>query len=173
MTSPVPTKSFKKSRAALAALLHSPLQLAALLFTAAMVGGVTYGAWVVSGAGNGYAKASSSQTLTLADASASTTAQLYPGGTGDVILKVSNPNAFPVTITDVVSAGSPTSDKGAGCTAATGVSLTAQHSLSAVVAANAVGTVVTLTGAAAMAGTSDTSCQGAIFTLPVTVTASS
>ena len=161
------------TRRILRSFLQSPLRLAALLVTATVVGGATYGAWVVTGSGNAYAKASATQNITLADASASTTAQLYPGGTGDVILKVSNPNAFPVTITDVVSAGSPTSDKGAGCTAATGVSLTAQHSLSAVVAANAVGTVVTLTGAAAMAGTSDTSCQGAIFTLPVTVTASS
>ena len=171
MISRLPTKTLGKT---LVAMLHSRLQLAALLATAILVGGVTYGAWVVTGSGNGYAKASSSQTLTLADASASTTAQLYPGGTGDVILKVSNPNPFPVTITDVVGAGTVVASTGGTCVgAATGVSITAQHSLTKAVAANASGFVVTLTGAAVMSSASDNACQNAIFTIPVTVTATS
>ena len=133
----------------------------------------TLGSWAVSGSGNGASKALAAQALTLADASASTSAQLYPGGSGDVILKVSNPNPFAVTITDVVSAGTITSDKGAACNAATGVALIAQHALSKALTANAVNTVITLTGAATMSNASDNSCQGAVFTVPVTVTATS
>ena len=71
-----------------------------------VAGGVTFGSWAVgSSPGSGYAKATSAQNLTLSDASASTVAQLYPGGTGDVKVKVTNPNLFRVTITSVGGLG--------------------------------------------------------------------
>lgn len=159
----------------LKALLASPakLALAAALGSAVVAGGVTFGTWSVgSDPGNGYAKAVTAQNLTLSDASASTSAQLYPGGTGDVKVKVTNPNSFAVTITAVNGAGSITSDKGAGCDAATGVSFTNQTGLTQAVGAGATVTF-TLTGAAAMASTSASSCQGAVFTIPISLTATS
>jgi hypothetical protein len=152
-----------KARVALA------LSALALLATAA----VTLGSWAVgSSAGNGYAKAVTAQNLTLGDASASTTAQLYPGGTGDLWVKVTNPNAFPVTVTAVNGAGAITSDKGAACNASTGVTYTNTSGLSQSVG---VGATVTfsLAGKVAMSNASDNSCQGAIFTVPVTLTATS
>jgi hypothetical protein len=77
------------------------------------VTGIIVAAWSTSGSGNGYAKAGSASALTIGDASASTSADLYPGATGAVKLKVTNPNSFPVRITAVSkqAAGSITSDK--------------------------------------------------------------
>jgi hypothetical protein len=89
-----------------------------------------------------------------------------------VKIKVTNPNAFAVTVTGVSGAGSITSDKGAGCDASTGVTFTNQTGLTQSVGAGATVTF-TLSGAAAMSTASVTSCQGGVFTIPVTLTATS
>jgi hypothetical protein len=140
---------------------------------AVVLAGIAIAAWVVSGSGTGYAKAGSSSALTLSDASASTSADLYPGAAGAVKLKVSNPNPFPVRITAVASNGAVTSDKGAGCDASTGVSFTNQSGLSLDLLANETNKVFTLTGAVSMSNASDNTCQGAVFSIPVSVTATS
>src|ERR671913_2629351 len=74
------------------------------------VTGLVYAAWTSNGSGSGYAKAGSSEALSTVDVSASTTATLYPGATGDVLLKVSNPNSYPVKVTDVTGNGAITVD---------------------------------------------------------------
>jgi hypothetical protein len=136
------------------------------------VTGIIVAAWSTSGSGNGYAKAGSASALTIGDASASTSADLYPGATGAVKLKVTNPNSFPVRVTAVSkqAAGSITSDKGAACNASTGVSFTDQSGLTLDLAGGATSTF-TLSGSVSMSNASDNSCQGAIFTIPVDVTA--
>lgn len=134
-----------------------------------LVAGVAFAAWTATGSGNGYAKAGTISALTTVDASASTTAQLYPGGTGDVKLTVNNPNSFPVVVTAVAGNGTITSDKGSACNASTGVTFTDTTGLSTTVAASGSATI-TLTGKAAMSSSSDNSCQGAVFTIPVTLT---
>ena len=146
----------------------------ALLLTAVMTaGGATYGGWTFVSTGSGYAKAVSGQALTLQDASASTSAQLYPGGSGDLVVKVANPNSFAVTITSVSNgSGSIASDKGAACNAATGVSYTSTTGLSQVVAAGATVTF-TVANKVSMSNSSDNSCQGAVFTIPINVQATS
>ncbi len=158
----------------LAGLRASRLKLALALagLTITVAGGLTLGNWAVSGSGNAYAKASTASALTLSDASAATSAQLYPGGSGDVKVRVTNPNAFGVTITAVSGNGLITSDKGLLCDASTGVSFTNQSNLSLGLAAGAT-TTFTLTGAASMTNASDNSCQGAVFTVPVSVAATS
>jgi hypothetical protein len=156
-------------------IIASKARLAvALSLTAVVVGGgVTFGSWVVgSSAGNAYSKAISASNLTLSDASASTVADLYPGGTGNVKVKVTNPNAFAVTISGVAGAGAITSDKGTPCDTTTGVSFTDTTGLTQAVGAGATVTF-TLTGKAAMSNSSDTTCQGGIFAIPVTLTATS
>jgi hypothetical protein len=147
-----------------------------LFFVLAAVGalvvtGILFAAWSTGGSGNGYAKAGSASALTIGDASASTTADLYPGATGAVKLKVTNPNSFPVRITAVTKqAASITSDKGAACNASTGVTFTDQSGLTLDLAAGATSTF-TLSGAVSMTNASDNTCQGAVFTIPVDVTA--
>lgn len=144
------------------------------LVLAAVAVGTVIAAWVTSGSGPGYAKAQSAAGLTLSDASASTTADLYPGATGSVKVKVTNPNSFPVRITSVAKQTSAaiTSDKGAACDASTGLTFSDQTGLALDLAAGAT-TTVTLANAISMSNASDNSCQGAVFTIPVTVTGAS
>ena len=147
------------------------LALSAILVVATTA--VTFGSWTVSSsAGSGYSKAKVASSLTLSDASASTTAQLYPGGTGDIWIKVTNPNPFAVTVTSVTGAGTITSDKGAACDAATGVTFTNTTGLTQVVGAGATVTF-SLAGKVAMSNASDNTCQGAVFTVPITLAATS
>src|SRR3954463_7107684 len=147
-----------------------------LVFALAAVGalvlsGVLIAAWSTSGSGNGYAKAGTASALTIGAASAATAGDLYPGGTGAVKLKVTNPNPFAVRITSVAkqAGGVITSDKGAACNASTGVTFTDQTGQALDLAGGATSTF-TLAGAVSMSNASDNTCQGAIFSIPVDVT---
>ncbi len=134
--------------------------------------GFVYAAWTTNGSGSGYAKAGSSQVLSTVDVSASTGATLYPGVSGDVKLQISNPNPYAVRVTAVTGNGAITADAGhSGCTT-TGVSFTNQSSLTIDIAANS-STTTTLTGAASMSNASLNACQGATFTIPVSLTGAS
>jgi len=95
-----------------------------LLFGIIAVTAVAYAAWTASGSGQGYAKAGTAQLLTTVDVSATTPATLYPSGTGNVLLRINNPNPYPVQVTTVNGNGTITSDKGALCDASTGVTFT-------------------------------------------------
>jgi hypothetical protein len=110
--------------------------------------------------------------LTTLDVSATTPATLYPGATGNVKLQINNPNPYPVRVTAVSGNGTITSDAGAACNASTGVSYTDQTSLTLDIGANNSATF-TLSGAVAMTNASDNSCQGAVFTIPVSLTGQS
>ena len=134
--------------------------------------GFVYAAWTTNGSGSGYAKAGTSQALTTVDVSATTTASLYPGQNGDVKLQISNPNPYNVRVTGVSGNGTITADAGhSGCTT-TGVTFANQSSLTIDIAANS-STTTTLTGAAAMSNASLNACQGATFSIPVTLTGTS
>ena len=135
--------------------------------------GFVYAAWTTNGGGSGYAKAGTAQALTTVDVSASTSATLYPGGpAGDVSIRIANPNPFPVKVTGVSGNGAITADAGhSGCTT-TGVSFTDQTGLNISVAANSQVTE-TLSGAASMSNASLNACQGATFTIPVTISGAS
>jgi hypothetical protein len=131
---------------------------------------IVFAAWSTSGSGTGYAKAGTASALVIGDASASTTADLYPGATGSVKLMVTNNNSFPVRVTSVSKqAGAITSNKGAACDASTGVTFTNQTGQTLDVGANATQTF-TLANAVSMTNASDNTCQGAVFSIPVDVT---
>jgi hypothetical protein len=147
------------------------LTIGTLFLGIALAGSVAFAAWTATGSGSGYAKAGTAQALTTVDVSASTAATLYPSGTGDVVVKITNPNPYQVTVTSIAGNGTITSDKGAACDAATGVTYTDQTG-SWVVNALA-STQFTLSGAAAMSNASDNSCQGAVFTIPVSLSGAS
>lgn len=161
--------------AALRSLAAQRLRLAfALVLTLLTIAsGVTFGSWSITGSGDGYSKAVTAQNLTFVDVSGSTTAQLYPGGTGDLRVRVTNPNPFAVTLTAVSNgSGSITSDRGAACDASTGVTYTNATGLSQSVGAGATVTF-TVANKVSMSNASDNSCQGAVFTIPISVTATS
>jgi len=143
---------------------------ALVLAVGVVAAGVGLGAWSISGTGNGAAKATTASSITLADASAYTSADLYPGATGNLKLRATNPNPFPVRITAVSGNGTITSDKGAACDASTGVTLANQTGLTLDLAAGATATL-TVPNSVSMGNSSDNSCQGAVFTVPVSVTA--
>lgn len=138
----------------------------------ALVGSVALAAWVTNGTGSGYARAGSAQALTTVDVSATTPATLYPGVTGNVRLSINNPNPYAVQVTAVSGNGTITSDAGAACNASTGVTFTNQSSLALSVPANSAATF-TLNNAVSMSNASDNSCQGAVFTIPVSLTGQS
>jgi len=129
-------------------------------------GAAAWAAWQANGAGNASAKAGQSVTLTTV----ATTAPgdlLYPGGTGDVKLKVRNDNPFRVHLSAVVGAGPITPDAAhaAGCTT-TGVTLHTPVLGAWSLPANQT-TELTLDNAVDMSNASDNGCQGATFTIPV------
>jgi hypothetical protein len=144
--------------------------VAAVLVLAIVAVGVGLGAWSLGGSGNGAAKATTASNITLADATAFTTADLYPGATGNLKLRATNPNPFPVRITAVSGNGTITSDKGAACDASTGVTFSNQTGLTLDLAAGATATLA-VPNSVSMSNASDNSCQGAVFTVPVTLTA--
>jgi hypothetical protein len=146
--------------------------IVAVLVGTVFAAGIALAAWTASGNGSGYAMATTAQPLTTVDVSATTAATLYPGADGNVKLEINNPNGYPVRFTGVAGNGSITVDGGhAACNVAS-VAFTDQSSLTLDVGA---GTSVafTLTGAVHMYGTANDSCQGATFTIPVSLTGAS
>jgi hypothetical protein len=158
---------------------------------AVMAGATAYAAtnWIVGlqSGSNAEAQAATISNLTItAVASPVAGNLLYPGGTGDAIIKITNPNGFPVTITAVqlptnTTYASGYSDSGlstpvAGCSAgtpsgvtwnfATGTSGTS-HTLTSPLTVGANGNLsVTLTNDVAMATSAPAACAGGYFSLP-------
>ncbi len=140
--------------------------------TLLVAAGVGFAAWATSGSGTASAGAATASSITLGDASGAVTTDLYPGATGSLKVKVTNPNSFPVRITAVSGNGAITSSAGAACNAAHGVTLSNQTGLTLDLAAGAT-TTFSLAGAVQMSNASDNACQEAVFSIPVTVTAAS
>jgi hypothetical protein len=127
-----------------------------------MASGVAYAVWSATGSGATTAKAGTTTALT---ATASITGgPLYPGATADLTVVVTNPNAVPVTVT-TIAAGTVAAS--AGCSTH-GVTVTIPATVNLLVPANG-SAPRTLTGAVAMSTASSSDCQGATFTVPVTV----
>jgi hypothetical protein len=144
---------------------HLVLALAAAI-TIIFSSGVALAFWTAGGTGSGTAAATTAIALTTS--TATPTAQLYPGGTGDAKVTINNTNSYAVTVTDIVG-GTITGSSGVGTCTTTGVTFTNQHLLTSVVGAHGSATL-TLAGAVSMSNASDDGCQGAVFTIPVTIT---
>jgi hypothetical protein len=168
------------------------LPLVALLTIFMLAGGVAAATWLVGldAGSSGQARAGAVSNLTItAAASPAPGNVLFPGGTGDVVVTISNPNNFPVLITALNLPANTTYATGytdgalttvkTGCDAntslvgysfATSTSNT-NHALTAPLTVAASGQasnplVVTLTNAATMGSASPNACQGAYFSLP-------
>jgi hypothetical protein len=169
-------------------------------FAAAMVGvlltaSVAYGAsnWVIglSGGSSGEGQSATIANVTItAVAAPAATNLLYPGGTGDVVLTITNPNAYPVTITAVqlptnvtYATGYTTSGLGVtqgGCLAATPSDVIwnfstgssgSSHTLTTALTVAATGQAnnpltVTLTNDASMLAAAPLACANTYFSMP-------
>jgi hypothetical protein len=144
----------------------------AVLVLAVGVAGIASAAWLASGTGSGNAKATTAQALTTVDASADTTAQLFPGGTGDLVIKIHNPNSYPVQVQTITQNGTPTASGGSGTCTTTGVSLTTISGATDNVPASSTAEF-THAGKVSMSNASDDGCQGATFTIPVSLSGQS
>jgi hypothetical protein len=151
---------------------RSVVAFAAVLFALSISGGAAYGSFTSTGSGHGSGSTGSMAVVTIAAISGETPATaLQPGSTGEVIVKVTNPNTYPVHVVSVVAAGAVTVTGGSGCTLAnSGVAFTDQTGLSVLISASAT-LLVRLPGVVAMSTASVSGCQGATFNIPVTVTA--
>ncbi|WP_410671672.1 hypothetical protein [Amycolatopsis sp. cmx-4-68] len=137
---------------------------------ATLGGGIAVAAWTSSGSGTATAKAGTATAPTTGpvDASAITTGLLYPNSSGTALIKITNPNPYPVKVTGIAANGTPTAT---GTCAGGNVGWTTQAP-GTTIAAGATATL-TLPNAVAMAQNADDACQGAVFTIPVTVTVTS
>jgi len=170
-------------------------KIASAVVGAVLAGSVAFAVtnWVVGlgggSSGQGQSGTISNVTIT-ATASPAATNMLYPGGSGDVVVAISNPNPYPVTITAVnlptnttYAAGYTTSDLSsaqAGCSAATPSSVSwcfgtgssgSSHTLSSPLTVAASGQannplLVTFTNAAAMGTAAPLACAGTYFSMP-------
>jgi hypothetical protein len=158
---------------------------------ALLSGTAAYGAstWVVgvNAGSSGAAQSATVSNLTIAAVATPAAGNvLYPGATGDVVLQITNPNAFPVTVTDVQLPASSTFAAGfsdaalttpqVGCAATTpsGVSWNfatavagSSHPLVTPLTIGRNGTLtVTLTNDAVMSTTAPVACAGTYFSMP-------
>ncbi len=149
--------------------------LIALAALAAALGaaGIAVAAWLSSGSGRPGVSAGNAlaPTTSTVAGSAVTSGLLVPGATGTAIVTVTNPNRYTVRVLTIAPNGAATASGGVGTCATTGVTFTAQQPGTALAAG--AGTTLTLPGAVAMSTASETGCQGATFTVPVTVTVAS
>lgn len=150
--------------------------------------------WAVSlGSGSsGFAQGASVTNITITAIASPTPANLlYPHGTGDVVLKITNPNSFPVTITSLklpstssYATGYATSGFSSAVStcgaSSTGTDVywhyststtTTTHTLSSPLTVAASGNAgdpltVTLTGAASMGTGASAACEGRYFKMP-------
>lgn len=157
----------------------------------ALVGGAAYGvtSWVVGLAGGSSGESQSASVSNLTITAVATPApgnQLYPGGTGDVVATITNPNSFPVTLTGVDLPASTVYATGytsstltttqTGCLSTTPSDVTwnyatttsgTAHTLTTPLTVAANGTLtVTLTNDATMTLGAPAACEGTYFSLP-------
>jgi hypothetical protein len=162
---------------------------------AAMIGALLAGTsafavsnWVVglNAGSSGQAASTTISNLTVSAVALPSGANLlYPGSTGDVAVNITNPNAFPVTVTAVQLPANSSyavgySDPGlttpvAGCSAAsstvawnfaTGTSGSTHNLTSAVTVAANGSLTVTLSNDAVMGTTAPIACAGTYFSMP-------
>ena len=146
--------------------------IVAAAIAVALIAGAAFAAWTTGGTGHGTAKAKTSVALATVAVPASGPS-LFPGADARVTVRVTNDNDYPVRITDLAYGGAAaTTVTGAQGACATGADaelvFTDQAGLALDVDAHTSATfdvdgVHMGTGAA-------NGCQGATFTIPVTLT---
>jgi hypothetical protein len=134
--------------------------------------GVAWATWRADGAGHARGAADRAVALTT-EATTATGTLLVPGGEGDLVVRVRNPNRYPVQITSIAAIGAvqPDAEHAAGCSP-TGVTFVPPVDLALELAAGQT-REFTVADAVHMAGSAAQGCQGAVFTIPVRLTGAS
>lgn len=155
-----------------------PAVVAATTLVLGLFAGTAYAYFSATGSGTGEVSVGHLQPVVVEHATATVTTRLFPGGTGTLDLSLANPNTFSVTLIGVTQDGPVTvTGGGSGCTS--GSATTPGTSGVSVVSSLASGlsdtlapgsTSLTFPNGAAMATSSNTTCQGATFHIPVAVT---
>ena len=148
------------------AIPHRRLQiLAVLIVIATLLVGVkaAHGYWTAVGVASGSAQTGTATVSVVA--STVPGSPLYPGGSGTVRVSINNPNPFVMQLTAITGAGTVSATP--SCSP-TGVTFTDQTGLNISLPANTT-TVVDRTNAASMSNASANGCQGATFTIPVSI----
>ena len=171
------------------------LKVASSVLGVVLAGGAAFGAtnWIVGlGTGSsGEGQSANISNLTIsAVASPAPTNLLYPGGTGDVVVTISNPNPYPVTVTALQLPTSTTYATGyttsalattqTGCLASTPSDVIwnystatsgSSHTLTSAVTVGASGQAnnplaVTFTNDASMTAAAPAACANTYFSMP-------
>lgn len=152
---------------------HAKGIAAGLVIGLLVAGGTAWAAWTLSGSGNAAAKAGTAAAVTVAPGSVN--GDMYPGGSGQVKVVVTNPNNYTAQVTAISVTGSVTSSDQANCAGATYLTV----NISGAPDTGSFGNLganqsVTLawSAGATLASNAPTACAGQTFTIPVTVTAS-
>ncbi len=130
--------------------------------------GAAFAYFTSSGSGSGSASVGNLKPVTVVAVTGTPSTPLYPGSSGDVILKISNPNSVAVTLESVTGGpASITASGGIGICTTTGVTFNSQTPGATL---NPGTTTLDLSGAASMSAASQNGCQKATFNIPVTIT---
>lgn len=153
------------------------LGLLLVLMSVSALAGIAAAVWSAVGSGSGNGKSASTVAVTLTPGTPST--QLYPGGTANVVLTVTNSNAADVRIGSLAldttrgTGGFAADANHAGCTLTTLSYLTQTNSTAGWTVPAKSGSVngtlaVTLSNALSMSTAAANACQGATFTVYLT-----
>ena len=147
------------------------------------IAGVALASWTADGTGTGSAQAQTKEALTLT--SASTTAQLYPTGKGDLVVTINNPNDYKIAVSSIApGAVASITSTNAACGGAVGTPTAVNTSdlsyrwsgdlalTGVVVAANSSYTLTVVNGLA-MGNDAVDACSGVTFTIPASAKAQS
>lgn len=150
-------------------LVCRALAVAAVIGVIAVGYGTAYAFWTrsTSGAASGTTASLHVSLVALAGGDTSNST-LVPGGQGDLVLKVSTQSSVTLTAVALKSGGSITADGGHPGCSTTGVSVATPTNLPIALAPGT--TVVHLANGVAMSTSSSAGCQGATFSVPVTIT---
>lgn len=128
-------------------------------------------AWMTAqGTGSGAAASQNGPLALAVSASGTIATPLVPGGTGDLVLTVSNPNDFPVHVTSVSASGPVVVNGSLGACSGSAVTVAVPAAeLPVVVPAGAVSLPLRFVAGTAMAASADQGCQGATFQIPLSL----
>lgn len=158
-------------------IARKPAVVAGVILAVATIGGIAFALWSATATGSGNATALTAETVTINAATGA--ADLYPGGpAGSVYFTLSNNNPYSITFDKLTAAtvsgvsggigGTPacaTSDLTVSALPITGlnVQVAAEENPSA---------TKSVAGVVSMKTTAPDACQGAVFTLSLTLTGS-